>query len=102
MLQVLPLFHEEDQHGYTETLDGAQFELTLTYRERRKSWYLDLDDANGVPLVRGRRCSPGFPLVPAGIVGRPAGILTCDAPNDPYKRSELRLIYYPAADVATS
>lgn len=100
MPQNLPIFPEQPQHEYTITLDGVQFQVKLTYRDRRGSWYLDLEDANGTPIVLGRRCSPGYPLVYPGTTGSPRGLLTCDAPADPYARDELRLLYFTAAEVA--
>ncbi len=96
MLQTLTFLSDDNRHEYTMTLDGVQFELVFTYRERRASWYFDLFDADGTALVRGRRCSPGYPLVAAGVAGRPAGILTADGP-DPYSKNEIRIIYYPEA-----
>lgn len=100
MPQNLPIFPEQPKHEYTITLDGEQFQFVLTYRDRRASWYLDLSTADGTALVRGRRCSPGYPLVFPGTVGSPKGLLTCDAPADPYQRDELRLLYYTAEELA--
>lgn len=99
--QVLPFLPEQDQHAFTVTLDGEQFDFVLTYRDRLASWYVDIDTADGTPLVRGRRVSPGFHMVPAGTVGRPKGLLTSDG-DDPYGRADIRLLYYTEAQLAAA
>lgn len=54
----IPLTPEPQQFGIT--LNGAQYTITLTYRDNPEGgWFIDLSDAgnnpilNGVPLVTG-------------------------------------------------
>lgn len=88
-LQV-PIFHDLPQHTISLTLDGAQYTITYTYRDRLGAWYIDVDDADGTRLATGRRLSPGAPPLTSG----PPGVLLADAPGDPYDRDAVRLLYY--------
>jgi uncharacterized protein DUF6983 len=99
MPEQLPFHPEQPSHRYTMPLDGVQYDIRLTYRERTSSWYLDLWDENGRPLVLGRRLSPNW--------GPTVGVLTAGPPGklfvfgeDPYARDEIELWYFTAAELA--
>lgn len=88
----------------TVTLEGAQYQLRLTWRHRCQAWYLDLFTLAGVPLVLGRRLSPGWsPTMGLVIEDGPGGYLYVRG-RDSYAREDLgatlRLLYYTAAEVA--
>lgn len=94
----LPFFHDLPAHRYTVALDGAQYEVRLTYRDRTASWYLDLWDSSGAAVVLGRRLSPGWS--PQGFVtsSGPPGLLFVFG-KDPYARDEIELWYVTAAEL---
>jgi hypothetical protein len=95
----LPIATELPAHTYTVALDGVQYQVRLVWRERRASWYLDLLDADGNALVRGRRLSPLWSPVSGMISNGPPGILFATG-LDPYDRHEIELWYLTAAERA--
>ena len=94
----LPLYSEQPCHKYTVALDGVQYQVRLTYRDRTASWYLDLWDEQGAAIVLGRRLSPGWS--PQGFVtaAGPPGLLYVFG-RDPYARDELELLYFSQAEL---
>lgn len=94
----LPLYAELPAQSYTIALDGVQYQVRLTYRERTASWYLDLYDERGAAIVLGRRLSPGWS--PQGFVtaAGPPGLLYVFG-KDPYARDEIELWYFTAAEL---
>ena len=89
----------------TVTLDGEQFKLRMTWRERRQAWYLDLYTLDGTALVLGRRVSPGFaPFVQYDhMPDRPAGFFFVHG-LDGYVRGDLggtlRVVYRSREEMA--
>ncbi len=71
------------------TLDGVEFELVLRWSEREEHWYLDLHDANGMPLVGCIKVVVNWPLLYRfrSLEGLPAGELMAvdlrTPPQDP-------------------
>jgi hypothetical protein len=41
-------------YDYTVDLNGTEYRIKLFYRERQDRWYLDLLDADDVPILMGR------------------------------------------------
>lgn len=101
MPQKLPFFHDFPQHTYTVALDGVQYELGLTYRERTASWYLDLWDEQGAALLRGRRLSPNWSPQAGVITGGPPGLLAAFG-RDPYDRYEIELFYFSESELTAA
>lgn len=99
MPQRLPITTEIPAQRYSVALDGVQYGVRLVYRERTASWYLDLRDEQGVPLVLGRRLSPGWSPVHGMITAGPLGSLFVFG-SDPYDRHEIELYYFTAAELA--
>jgi hypothetical protein len=97
-------YPDEPSSVQTVTLGGTQYRLTLTWRERTQSWYMDLHTVDDVAIALGRRLSPGltvlYALQPAAWDG---GDILPFGP-DPYVQSDLggalRLWFYTAAELA--
>lgn len=98
MPQKLPIYTDVPSHRYRIALDGVQYELRLTYRDRTASWYLDLWDEDGGALLLGRRLSPGWSPNFGVLTGGPPGLLLVLG-ADPYPRGEIELWYYTAEEV---
>ncbi|MEN0065931.1 MAG: hypothetical protein AAGA48_27570 [Myxococcota bacterium] len=97
MAQELPIFYDVPDHEYVVPLDGVQYQLRLTWRERVASWRITVHDADGVELVSNRRLSPQSPVFDS-VLGGPPGVLVAVG-SDPYERDELRLAYFPVAEL---
>ena len=79
-------------HRYRMTLDNVEVVIRLRYNDRQAAWYLDMYDADEVPIVFGRRLSVGwFPLHGHGIDRRPAGEF--------YVAHGPELIYVPVSEL---
>jgi hypothetical protein len=94
----MPFFHDQPAHRYTVPLDGVQYEVRLTYRERTASWYLDLWDEQGGELLKGRRLSPNGSPQGGVITDGPPGVIVAFG-RDPYDRYEIELWYYTEAEI---
>jgi hypothetical protein len=71
------------------SFEQASFTLRFTYRTRSEGWYLDIVDANGNDLARGRRLSASWgPILGMQIDGAPAGIMFVRGPSR-YTRDQL-------------
>ena len=46
----------------TVELEGVAIRYRLRFLQRQASWYLDLMDSDGVPLLVGLRLAPGVPV----------------------------------------
>lgn len=97
MAVKLPFFHDLPAHSYTVPLSGVQYEIRLVYRARTASWYLDLRNEEGVPLVLGRRLSPPWSPVTGVITDGPPGVILALG-ADPYDRFELELWYFDESE----
>ena len=79
MTLLLPPIEPDEQYpvwDYTVSLDDDEFRIRLTYRERQDRWYLDLWDASGNELVKGKRLSIDWPVLDGHeIDGLPDGML---------------------------
>ena len=96
--------------SWRSRLDGVFFELRVVYNSRRHKWTIDVRDSEGTALVLGLPLLVGISLLEPwrGLIGFPPGQLfaddTTDNDRDPERndlRGVVRLIYRPAADVAT-
>lgn len=106
MATRLPVFVVEPRHTYLVTWGDRQLRVTLTWRDRPGGWYLDLHDeaagpgvdGRGVPVVLGRRVSPGASPLAGLALGDATSrnaLVVVDGP-DPYQRVDLD----PSAGVA--
>lgn len=78
-------------------LDGVSYIIDLTWRQRQRSWYIDIYDQDEQPIAVGRRIDAGWPpLSGSQNPDLPSGALLARGPSD-YRRvdlgDELRLIY---------
>ena len=95
----LPLFHDVPAHSYSVVLDGVTYQIRMVYRERRRSWYVDIRDQDGDPIVLGRRLSPHWSPDKDVSVDGPAGLLVAIGP-EPYGRHGVDLWYYTTEELA--
>jgi hypothetical protein len=95
----LPFFPDQPSHRYTVNLDGAQWDIRLTYVERSASWVFSLYDADGKPVITRRRLSPGASPVTGLTTKGPPGLIIPYG-RDPYGRYELEIYYMTADEVA--
>ena len=92
------------KHRQRVTLDGTEYRIVLTWRQRSRSWYLDLYSADGNPIALGRRLSSGWsPVRGATDAQLPPGAFVVGGPED-YRRSDLgddlMVRYYSGAELA--
>lgn len=97
----LPFYHDYPAHRYQVALDGVVYEVRLTYRDRRTSWYLDLWDEQGNALLAGQRLSPNWSPQGGLITDGPPGLLVAFG-RDPYARNELELFYFTEAELVAA
>lgn len=101
---ILPAFPNLPQHQMTIVIDDLVYLVTFTWRDRSKSWYVDFSNSEGVPLIVGRKLSPGWSPVRGIVVeGMPTGeFYVRGSPG--YKMEDfgttLRLTYYPRDEIA--
>ena len=89
MGQKLRTFPILPQHIQTVVLDD-QFRVELTFRDRTSSWYMDIYELDGTPVLLGRRLSPSFsPTVGLVLEDGPEGIIYVSGGFDPYTREAL-------------
>jgi hypothetical protein len=76
-IQEIHTFPQFSQFDLTMQLGPTKLNLRMTYRERTKSWYLDIYEINGTPVVLGRRLSANWsPIIGyAAIPGLIDGVL---------------------------
>ena len=85
-------------------LDGTEYRITLTWRQRTRGWYMDLYDREGDPIAVGRRLVPGWSPTSGFVDDRlPPGAFVVAGPGE-YQRDDLgerlRLLYYTASELA--
>ncbi len=95
------------EFAFRARLDGLLYGLRFVYNSRMQRWFMDLEGADGTPLVSGLRVAAGHnmlrPFVAAGFP--PGQLFALDDSGlgrDPDRfgwRGDFRLIYRPAADV---
>jgi len=99
----IPLSTSVPAYIQTIELDGTRYRMQVRYRRRLRAWYLSLYTSDEVPIIEGRRLSPGSgPLFWTRRVGSPPGFLYVRG-VDPYDRDDagqsLQLVYYNSADM---
>jgi hypothetical protein len=57
-IQEIHTFPQFSQFTLTMQMGPTKLTLRMTWRDRTKSWYLDIFQIDGTPLVLGRRLSP--------------------------------------------
>lgn len=85
-------------------LDGVRYRIRLSWNYRTRSWYMDLFDADDNRIAAGRRLSPGYVPIPAGVPNAPLGTFYVTGGVDQYGREDLGvsigLVYVPADELA--
>ena len=92
------------KHRQRVILDGTEYRIVLTWRQRQRSWYCDVYNQTGDPLAVGRRVSPAWsPTRTATDERLPPGALFAIG-RDGYRRSDLgddlQVWYYSGAEIA--
>lgn len=86
-------------------LDGTEYQIVLTWRQRPRSWYMDLYDVDGSSIALGRRLDPGWALL-RGVQHdqKPPGSFVVLG-STPYRRTDLgdglRLVYYTQEELSS-
>ena len=105
-VSLVPGFPDLPSHRMRVTLGARTYGLRFTFRARTASWYVDIYDADGEPLILGQRMSPRWsPLAGYNIDAAPdsdgQGVIVIGP--DPYDRAMLgdvlRLVHLDASDV---
>jgi hypothetical protein len=99
MAERLTIFYDQPQHRQSVVLDGERWGIRLTYRERTRSWYMDLYDADDEPVALGRRLSGDWFAVVTVVAegGPPGGFYVVGA--DPYERDGVQLLYVTGDEI---
>ncbi len=92
---AIPVFADLPQH--TETVifgegqpDAVEVRITLTFRTRTNSWYIDLRTTDGVDIVLGRRVTPQWlPLAGLALEGLPRDLQMIVSGPDDAARADL-------------
>lgn len=106
--KIIPSAPSEAEWVTTVELDEKDYRVRYRWRERINggSWYVDLEAADGTPLVQGRRLTPNEDLL-ASLVGEdlPPGRFIVLG-RDPYRRhdlgGDLQLLYIPTSEVPSA
>jgi len=94
---VFPAFTQDCQFGPTK------LRYDMTFRERTKSWYLDIYELNGEPVMLGRRLSPRWiaSLGYLDLMEKLEGVIYCMG-KDTYRQEDLgemlTVWHFPEAD----
>lgn len=59
---VVPLF-PEPFYTYSQSFQGQSYNLEFLYNERAQQWFLNLLDADNLPIVMGVGIVPGYPIL---------------------------------------
>ena len=104
-IQTLHGFPQFSAFVFRMELNGIRLQFRMTFRERTKSWYLDMFESNGDPLMLGKRLSPFWS--PTFGAARISGLIEGSIfvrGNEGYKQEdlsrELDVWYIPKADLA--
>jgi hypothetical protein len=110
IIQITPQFRKEDKHtSQTFTFDGVRFTLDTYTNRADGSWYMDLSDSVGVPIVIGIALVTGLDLLyPYRYLPVPAGVLFIndlagprqDPGLDSFEDEEVALYYQNAESAA--
>jgi len=75
---VIPTSLVESWYEQRVTLDGVAFVMRLAWAERERRWFMDLETADGTPVMTGRKVVADRPLTERLTTPlRPAGDLWC-------------------------
>lgn len=93
MAETVQTFPDQFSITVQMTWGDRQVSMRTIWRRRPGAWYIDLFEADGTPIVFGRRMSPSFsPTNGFGFEGdqlpRDRQLFTV-GPNDPYLQSAL-------------
>jgi hypothetical protein len=105
MGRILSLYPSLPQHSGRVVLDGDEYLLTFTWRERPASWYVDVYDASGVALLVGRRlAAQGAPWLGFAVPGLPAGqLFVSGLDGEPRlalgQPDGLEVVFYPDGEI---
>lgn len=104
MALILPTRGDVDRYRRRYSVDGVTFTLAFAWRQRSASWYVDVLDADGAPILTGQRVSASAPLWPdRSAPGLPPGFAVVTGP-DVYLQSQLgtdvQILYLTAAELA--
>lgn len=82
-------FPEVSSHVQAVVLGVTKYRVRFHYRDRTRSWYMDLTLLDGTAIVLGRRLSPGWgPMVGFQITDQPEGFMTTRG-TDGYAKEDL-------------
>ena len=104
---ILPGYPAYPRHSYIVTLGETRYRFTFTWRERPRSWYMDMELPDGTELVKGRRLSAGWSPLSSVDLGEHSldGVLICRGP-DAYERADwgsaLVLAFVPLDDLVAA
>lgn len=93
------------QFDLTMQLGPTKLRLRMTYRERTASWYLDIYELNGTPLLLGRRLTPTWsPLYNNALIPNLIDGYLYVRGSEGYRQKDLGtdslvLWYIPASDL---
>ena len=92
------------KHRQRVTLDGTEYRIVFTWRQRQRAWYFDIYSQSGDPISLGRRISAGWsPTRTATDERLPPGAFVVKG-VDGYSRSDLgddlQVWYYGTAEIA--
>ena len=96
-------FPEVSSHIQTVVLAIRKYRIRFTYRDRTRSWYMDLRTIDDVALALGRRLSPFWgPILEHTIANEPEGLLIVQG-TDGFAKADLgdtlNLIFIPDAEI---
>lgn len=106
MISVINAFSEFPSFLQIANINGVRAQIKLTFRARTNSWYFDLYEEDGTPIVLGKRLSVGWdPTYGLASIGPDLKGLFYVKGNDDYDRFDLgqnlSLWFIPTEDLYT-
>lgn len=106
---LAPLRTDRPGYGWRSRLDDVFYRFELHFNQRKRGWFLHIAQDDGTALAKGLSLVTGTDLLgPFGSADFPPGQLFVEDTSGQDRhagrhdlRGELRLIYRPAADVAS-
>ncbi|NOT72464.1 MAG: hypothetical protein HOP09_14680 [Hyphomicrobium sp.] len=89
----IPIVTELPAQKFQIVLDGVQYTLRLTWKDRTASWYLDVYGPQGESIALGRRLSAGYAPLAGAVTNGPPGLLAVTG-TEPASRHETQLFYF--------